>query len=419
MRRTVYAILCLASLVVADGPGPGGVPAGWTALNEAGVEAYRRGDFAEAVSFFRQALSQAGADPAVRGNLARACTSLGRDHLRAGRDAEAERLLKEAVDLDTADPAALCDWSLAMLRLRRERPLREVLEARRASFPGNADVLAALGEVRVRTGDRAGAIEAWEAALTLDEDLAEVRRQLDALKREAAVEAGYQEERAGHFMLTWDADVPHAWRAGLAVHLERAHRTISNDLGHSMRSAVGVVVYPTADFRSVLDAHPWAGGLFDGRRIRIPYVAGSDPAGAEAVVFHEVAHAVLSDVFPTAPAWLQEGFAQHAERSSSSPRPDPLPALRAGAAAGTLLSWEGLQQEFFRIPDAERARIAYAQAFGFYRELDSRFGAGVLRSWIREARGSGLDRASRHFLQEDLPALYEQWLRREGLAGTR
>lgn len=408
----VLAAALAAGTAAGDPPAPA-----WVESNRQGVEAHRAGRFEDAIVWFRQALAAPEADPTVRLNLQRACVARAREHLRSGQDEPACGLLREAVDLDPADPAALCDLSLAMLRLDRSRQLREILESRRDAFAADADVQGFLGEARSRCGDRAGAIVAWEAALRLRPGMEGIVERLAAAQRDETVEEGYRSRNGSGFAMTYAPSVPPAWRDVLSSQLDRALRSLCGELGHSVRRPIPVVVYPADAFRTVTDGHTWAGGVFDGR-IRLPYVPGADAARGEAVVFHEVAHAVLDDIYPDAPAWLHEGIAQEAEARAGSPRPDPHPALRSAAASGALVSWEDLQAGFLRFEDARRAQIAYAQSLAFWGDLQRRLGPGRAPSWLREASRTGIDAATRRALRASPADVYRDWLHRERLEGA-
>ena len=414
--RSLAACLLVAAAMSLRAAGEDGGPP-WERLNREGVEAYLRGDLPGAVERFRRAAADRGAPQAVRTNLARACTALGRAHSEEGRTEAALPLLEEAMAADPDCAVARCDWADAMLSAGRPADLLARLDPREERNASVPQLLARLGEAQRLGGDREGAIATWERALSLEEDAA-FRARLEALRADAELERDHRHLRAHHFLLSYDTAVPHRWRMAVLHYLDRAYDRVALDLGHRPRLPVQVVVTPERRFREVLGGHAWAGGTFDGR-IRIPHRQGEDPSAVESVVFHEVAHAVLADLWPDAPVWLQEGIAQRSERTTDAPRSDPEPFLRAAAASGRLLPWETMQEEFLGL-DAEAAQVAYAQAYGLLLHLEGRYGLARLRRWIRAAAGEGEEAAAAREFRASPRDLFRQWqdgLREEGVGG--
>ena len=134
-----------------------------------------------------------------------------------------------------------------------------------------------------------------------------------------------------------------------------------------------------------------------------------NPTELDRIVTHEYVHALVQQMFPRVPGWLNEGLAtlmEGGDRTWLTAR------LRA---AGELIPLASLDQAF-RTADGEEAALAYAQSYVGTRILSQRLGgnfpvflqyvsngtafdqallvfnvtaADVEKEWRRQARGSG------------------------------
>jgi Flp pilus assembly protein TadD len=158
----------------------------------AAVGALDRGETAEAVRLFREAVSKSpdlveawnglglgllrlkdmeGANAALSRALALApryvpaLLNAGLLRLEQGRLPEAAELFSRAVALSPESPAPRVNLAVAQLRLGRTAEAEETLLAARRRFPGDADVLYQLGVMYERMGLRGKSADAYMAFL--------------------------------------------------------------------------------------------------------------------------------------------------------------------------------------------------------------------------------------------------------------
>jgi hypothetical protein len=182
-----------------------------------------------------------------------------------------------------------------------------------------------------------------------------------------------------HFRVQLDAALQAAGSPGFAGqvlgYLEEARAAGQSGLGVLPVEPTGVVLYGRASY---LRAHRHrfsfqTVGFFDGR---IHVVSAAHPAGElRSLLFHEYTHALFREAAGSdRPFWLNEGFAELAERRSRG-----MPALsrsdrsrlRASAESGAWIPLRRIAPSFGGLTD-EEARIAYLEATAAAEWIDSR-----------------------------------------------
>lgn len=131
------------------------------------VDLFRQGTTTEAEAALDSLLETAPNHPASN-------ILLGLTKYSEGEFNEAEELLSEYVQADTASPQLLS--ALAQTHLRMNRPERAlaVLQQALAAAPDNISILAMVGSVQRGMGDLDGALETLNSALAIDPDSREV-----------------------------------------------------------------------------------------------------------------------------------------------------------------------------------------------------------------------------------------------------
>jgi hypothetical protein len=164
-----------------------------------------------------------------------------------------------------------------------------------------------------RRNELEAALEQVQAALALqmDDELLELRGKLE---KEIRVQRNYDDARTANFAVLFDGYEHEEMKVAVLDILKEAYAEIGKELDHFPAQPISVILYTAKDFSDITNAPVWAGGLFgqhDGK-IRIP-VQGA--AGHEQllrrVLYHEYTHALLYDLAPSCPLWLQEGLAQY------------------------------------------------------------------------------------------------------------
>ena len=254
-----------------------------------------------------------------------------------------------------------------------------------------------------RRNELEAALEQVQAALSLqlDDELLELREKLE---KEVRVQRNYDNARTANFVVLFDGYEHKEMRVAVLDILKDAYAEVGKELDHFPARPISVILYTARDFSEITNAPVWAGGLFgqnDGK-IRVP-VQGA--AGQEQllrqVLYHEYTHALLHDLAPGSPLWLQEGLAQYfsGERGVSVGQVIPLSFLGAG---------------FPREPRA--ALAAYMESLQAVTDLVEEHGMPRLRQLLNElSGGSGLEAAFTAAYGQPFSRWAENWrpVRRE------
>ena len=268
--------------------------------------------------------------------------------LERGETARAQVALESVLRDEPGQAEA--HWYLALLE--RQRGRYDSAQAHLEAFLASAGD--ALDPWRSSAQRRLGAL-ADERRLA--EPLAEGRRPTSSRSR----------RRISAYTTTRHSGAPRATTPDRARYLEEARESASERLGAVPREAMGVVFYGKAAY---LQAHRHrfcfqTVGFFDGR---IHVVSAGHPAGElRGLLFHEYTHAVFRErTGGDRPYWLNEGFAEVAERASHSSlrlTRSELVSLRGRIDEGRWIPLRRIAPSFSGLDDAD-ARAAYLEADG-------------------------------------------------------
>ena len=334
----------------------------------AGWEAIQRGDGEKAASAFRARL-------ATNPNDANALTGAGiAAHLTA-RDDEAISYLKKALQ---ADP-----------------------EFAYASY--------VLGQIAYGQGDLDLAIKSYERVVKLQPGSPEIYQQLEAWKKEAALHGTFAARPTARFTVMFEGTAQQAIATRVSTVLENAYVRVGNALNAYPPDTVTAILYTGQQFRDITRSPSWAAAAYDGR-IRIPVLGAlKDPAELDRVVTHEFVHAVIHQMYPRLPGWLNEGLATYLE-----PGDHTWLTTRLRSADG-MIPLSRLTEAFHTMDGAD-AIVAYAQSYVGARVLAERLGANFPVFLQYVSNGTALDQAL--LLFNITPADVErEWTRRA--RGTR
>jgi hypothetical protein len=149
--------------------------------------------------------------------------------------------------------------------------------------------------------------------------------------------------------------------------LETAYVQVGKALNAYPAETVTAILYTKQQFRDITKSPSWAAAAYDGR-IRIPVLGALNaPAELDRVVTHEFVHAVIHQMYPRVPGWLNEGLATYLE---------PVDHARLAArlrTADAMIPLASLN-EAFNTSDGNEAVLAYAQSYVGARILAERLG---------------------------------------------
>jgi tetratricopeptide (TPR) repeat protein len=291
-----------------------------------GWEAIQRGDGEKAASAFRAVL-------AVNPRDARALTGAGLAAHLLGQDDAAVSYLKRALQVD-AD---------------------------------NVYASYALGSIAYGQGDIDLAIKSYERVVKLAPGSPGIYQQLEAWKKEAALHETFSARPTARFTVLFEGPAQEAIAARVSATLEAAYGRVGKALNAYPSETVTAILYSRQQFRDITKSPSWAAGAYDGR-IRIPVLGAlKNPAELDRVVTHEFVHAVVHQIYPGIPGWLNEGLAtfmepvDHAWLTSRLRGANPIPLAQLTQSFSTL--------------DGADALVAYAESYIATRVLSERLGA--------------------------------------------
>jgi len=220
------------------------------------------------------------------------------------------------------------------------------------------------------------AVDAWQRALELKPDDADLRTALEKARREMTVEEHFAETTDGHFVLRYEGGTPvRELSDELFRALERAYQQIARDLDNAPSGSILVTVYSRQQFFDVTQAPSWAGAVNDGQ-MRLPMgdVTTVTPQ-VESVLRHELTHWFVHAMVRNCPVWLNEGVAQLEEgRGLSSFPPETQRRLRAGEGKPL----HELEGQFLGMSQDD-AHLAYARSLVATEYLKATYGMEGLR----------------------------------------
>ncbi|WP_447977399.1 peptidase MA family metallohydrolase [Candidatus Nitrospira bockiana] len=317
----------------------------------------------------------AGLGPAVAASASGPAAE-GWARLRAEAYREAADAFARATKQAPNDPSVLLGLGLARFHLFLDDLAAPVLVQALRLDPllGQAHVV--LGDLAVRRDELAEAIEHYEAAARLDPNDVVVQDRLEGAGRARAVESGLHRFRTPHFIVKYEPDQPELGRS-VAGRVERWHARIAAQLPRGPGARFVLILYSDRRLAEV-DGNPtWAGGLFDGRiHLALRRVAASTRE-ADAVLAHEVTHALLHRVTRgRAPTWIEEGLALYFEG-----RTPAWSEAQLRHRSADLRPLHALHGSFLSLP-ADDAAVVYAQSFSAVQFLIDRHGFGRLRELL-------------------------------------
>jgi tetratricopeptide (TPR) repeat protein len=328
----------------------------------AGWEAIQRGDGEKAASAFR---AQLAANPEDTRALTGAALAA---HL-IGRDDQALSYAKHAVRVD----------------------------------PGSAYGHYILGQLAYAQGDLDLAIKCYERVVALSPGSPSVYQQLQAWKKEATLHESYTTRPTARFNVMFEGTSQQAIATRVSTDLEAAYSRIGRSLSYPPET-VTAILYTGQQFRDITKSPSWAAGAYDGR-IRIPVRdALTAPAELDRVVTHEYVHAVIQQLYPRIPRWLNEGLATYFE-----PGDHVWLTARLRAADG-MIPLADLTQSF-ETGDGGDALVAYAESYVGARLLVQRLGPNLPVFLQYLSGGTAIDQALLLF-NINVSDVEREWTRR-------
>lgn len=279
--------------------------------------------FAErAWMLYLEAASEGGGDVYAR-QAALAKMALAKSALEQEQYHHAASMYRQSAEL-YPDPRAYSSAGQIAGRQEDWNAARRDFEAALA-LPGvEASTHLRLAEVLYALGETERAIERVEEGVQAGANSKEAQGLLTRFRREVAVEENYSKGGTLHFAITFEnVDDQRGFLHRVETSLERVYSRVCQELGKYPQNRVPVVVYPSATtYREASGAPTWTAAVYNGK-IRVPSgdLAEAPDEHLDRLLAHEFSHYLIERLAGTrAPAWLQEGLAQHVEADGEAPR---------------------------------------------------------------------------------------------------
>jgi tetratricopeptide (TPR) repeat protein len=266
-----------------------------------------------------------------------------------------------------------------------------------------------LGELYYRRDDLETAVTYWEKAVILNPSATDIRARLDRIRKEHKAEQNFSRDVTSHFLIKFEGR--EKIEAGRIVSriLEDAYGELGRVLSYYPDREIQVILYSEQQFQEVTDAPGWSGGMYDGK-IRIP-IGGieHETPGLRKLLYHEYTHAVVRDVTPRCPTWLNEGLAQYFEGRQLDARQRDI--LKKIALAGKLPSLTNLEGSFLGLGSSQ-AQYAYLFSLSAVNYMIDSFGMYRVKEVLDElAKGVDVNGSLSNGIQVSYEDFERRWKR--------
>jgi tetratricopeptide (TPR) repeat protein len=436
-------------------------------LNNQGVEAYKKGEFAKALGFLERAHKLAPNAADVRQNLAVVCTAYGTERMEAGDLNKARPLFQKALNatpdseltlknyfaamnnyavklveekkfsaaqeifeeltpqiaqlakwdlperLDNNYSAMLTNWGNEELEKGNDDQALRLLNLAVLKNPQSGPAVAALAELYYAADDYEQAEKLYQQALKIDPARGEhFRSRLRSCREEAKFEKAathYSDERRRFLLACW-AEIDREQMALLLRQLNDAYLRLSADLEFTPRRVVRVKIYRDREFYSIHGVPQWTGGFFDGK-LRLPAkIFDTGERAIRQTSFHEMTHVFLHALAGgELEYWLQEGLAQYYELDAELN--DEETELLRRIVRNSYREFTQLREaNYTHFTGEAAAKEAYAHAEGFVRYLVEKHKFRRMKKLLEEIRqGADTEQAIQRAYGTSLEDLHEAW----------
>jgi Tfp pilus assembly protein PilF len=349
-------------------------------LNNAGVEAYNRGEYDTAIGYFEKARTGDADKAIVQRNLCNAHQNLAGEMAKNGDFKGAARHADDAAAIDPENMSPLVQAGSYYLRLDDVNRAIERLEKAITVKPGELTAHEMLGYAYYRDNDLSSARAQWEYVLEMDPKRPELQDRYNKAFREQSVESDFNRYKSRHFQASYPPSIPNDLRAKVIGILDRAYVDIGRDFGGVFPpSPIYVIFYDAKQFAEATKTADYVGALYDGK-IRAPLTdAEGNWLPIEEIrrrLTHEYVHVVVKHLAGgNPPWWVNEGLAETLSRPLESERIHALQRLyREGSPAGL----KSLESTGLGKLDKETMGLAYIQSHATVEMLWSRYGRGKM-----------------------------------------
>jgi tetratricopeptide (TPR) repeat protein len=321
----------------------------------------------------------------------------GWDAIRAGNGADAIDAFREAIKLDPKNAMLRLGAGTAEFIARHDPEAKAYLEQALDLDPKLTRARAQLAQVYKRQGDLQEAIRLYEIVASEVPNDAGVRDTLERWTRERDLHERMRLEVGDHFTVSFEGAQDASMAAQALDSLDRSFWRICDVFAAFPPKTIPVVLYSGEQFRDITRSPQWAAAAYDGT-IRVPMQgAGEKGEDLDRVLAHEFAHALIRSMATRGlPTWLNEGLASVLESDNMAW------AAKGLAKASSVPSLDQLTPPFSKLGGGD-AQVAYAaSAMAAKRLLDEAGGPAVANLLRDLGAGVSIEDAFLHRIGKSL-----------------
>ena len=315
---------------------------------------------------------------------------VGWDAIQRGDGQKAASAFRQVLAANPGDVRALTGAGIAAHLLGEEDKAISSLKKAVQADPDNVQALYILGGIAYGQGDLDLAIKSYERVVKVAPGNRAIYQQLEAWKKESALHGTFAARPTARFTVMFEGPAQQATATRVSGVLESAYARVGQTLNAYPAETVTAILYTRQQFRDITKSPSWAAAAYDGR-IRIPVLGAlNQPGELDRIVTHEFVHALIHQMYPRVPGWLNEGLATYLEPG------DHTRLVAWLRTAGTMIPLAQLD-EAFQTADGGEAALAYAQSYVGTRLLAERLGANLPVFLQYVSNGTPLDQALQLF----------------------
>jgi tetratricopeptide (TPR) repeat protein len=310
----------------------------------------------------------------------------GWEAIQRGDGEKAAAAFRRVLAANPSDVRALTGAGIAAHLLGEEdRAIASLKKALQAD-PDHLQALYMLGGIAYGQGDLDLAIKSYDRIVKIAPGNPGIYQQLEAWKKEATLHGTFAARPTARFTVMFEGPAQQAIATRVSGLLESAYARVGRMMNTYPAETVTAILYTKQQFHDITRSPSWAAAAYDGR-IRIPVLGAlNQPGELDRIVTHEFVHAVVHQMYPRVPGWLNEGLATYLEPGDHT----RLAALLRNA--GTMIPLARLD-EAFQTADGREAALAYAQSYVGTRVLAERLGANFPVFLQYVSNGTPMDQA--------------------------
>jgi len=324
----------------------------------------------------------AGVPQAILQDPARA----GWEAIQRGDGEKAAAAFRAVLAQNPRDSRALAGAAIAAHLLGHDDDAMSTLKRALGVNPDDVYALFLLGPIAYGQGDLDLAIKSYEHLVKVAPGDPGIYQRLEAWKKESALHDTFTARPTARFNVMFEGPEQQAIATRVSGTLEAAYARVGREINSYPSQTVTAILYTKQQFRDITKSPSWAAGAYDGR-IRIPVLGAlSNPAELDRIVTHEYVHAVMQQLYPGIPFWMNEGIATYME-----PTDHAWLTARLRTADGMIPL--ARLTEAFRTADGGDALLAYAEAYVGVRVMGERLGANFPVFLQYVSNGTAVDQA--------------------------